>query len=237
MSTIAILTAAGTGTRTHQDIPKQFLHVENKPIIIYTMEAFQKHPSIDEICVVILEGWEQVLWAYAKQFNITKLKYVVQGGNSGQESIYNGLKSIKEDHSNTDIVLVHDGNRPMVSSEIITDSLVKQRQYGSAVAVIPCTEVVFVSKEGESSHHSIKREELWRTQTPHSYSLGDLWEAHQEAREKGITNMAASCSLMAALGKDSFFSKGSEKNIKITTIDDIEIFKALLVAKRDEWIK
>lgn len=237
MSTIAILTAAGTGTRMHQNIPKQFLHVENKPIIIYTLEAFQNHPSIDEICVVILEGWEQIILAYAKQFNITKLKYVVNGGATGQESIYNGIEAVKKDHSNDDIVMIHDGNRPMVSSEIITDSLVKQKLYGSAVAVIPCTEVVFVSKDGNSSGKSIMREELWRTQTPHTYFLGDIYDAHQEAKAKGITNMAASCSLMEALGRKSYFSKGSEKNLKITTVDDIEIFKALLAARKEDWIK
>lgn len=237
MATIAILTAAGTGTRTHQDIPKQFLHVENKPIIIYTLEAFQKHPSIDEICVVILEGWEQIIWAYAKQFNITKLKYVVNGGATGQESIYNGVEAVKKDHSYDDIVMIHDGNRPMVSAEIITDSLVKQKQYGSAVAAIPCTEVVFVSKDGKSSAKSVRREELWRTQTPHTYLLGDVYNAHQEAKAKGITNMAATCSLMEALGRKSYFSKGSEKNLKITTVDDIEIFKALLAAKKDDWMK
>ena len=237
MSTIAILTAAGTGTRMHQNIPKQFLHVENKPIIIYTLEAFQNHPSIDEICVVILEGWEQIILAYAKQFNITKLKYVVNGGTTGQESIYNGIEAVKKDHLNDDIVMIHDGNRPMVSSEIITDSLVKQKLYGSAVAVIPCTEVVFVSKDGNSSGKSIMREELWRTQTPHTYFLGDIYDAHQEAKAKGITNMAASCSLMEALGRKSYFSKGSEKNLKITTVDDIEIFKALLAARKEDWIK
>lgn len=235
---IALLTAAGTGSRTHQDIPKQFLHINNKPVIIYTLEAFQSHPSIDEICVVILKGWEDVLWAYARQFNITKLKYVVLGGETGQESIYNGLKEIYANSKDeNDIVLVHDGNRPMVSHSIITDSLVTCNQYGSAVAVIPCTEVVFVSKEGNESNQSIPREELWRTQTPHTYNLRKLYEAHEEARKRGIREMAASCSLMEALGHTSYFSKGSEKNIKITTVEDIEIFKALLAAQNDAWIK
>lgn len=237
MSTVAILTAAGIGTRTNQDIPKQFLNVENKPIIIYTLEAFQNHPNIDEICVVILDGWEKILWAYAKQFNITKLKYVVKGGETGQESIFNGVSAIRKDHKDNDIVIVHDGNRPLVSADIITDNLVKQNQFGSAVAAIPCTEVVFVSEQGDCSDHPIRREELWRTQTPHSYYLKDIWRAQLEAKEKGINNMAATCSLMAALGKKSYFSKGSEKNLKITTVDDIEIFKALLAAKKDEWIK
>lgn len=234
---VAILTAGGIGSRTHQDIPKQFLNVNNKPIIIYTLEAFQNHPNIDEICVVILEGWEQILWAYAKQFNITKLKYVVVGGQTGQESIFNGLSAIKENHGDNDVVIIHDGNRPVIESDIITDNIVKQRRYGSAVASIPCTEVVFVSENKTDSDKSIPRENLQRTQTPHSYYLGDLWNAHMSAKKMGIVNMAASCSLMEKLGKKTYFSKGSEKNIKITTVEDIEIFKALLMAKRDEWIK
>ena len=234
---IAILTGGGTGTRTHQDIPKQFIHVNNKPIIIYTLEAFQNHPNIDEICVAILEGWDQMLWAYAKQFNITKLKYVVTGGATGQESIFNGLKAIHANHDDNDVVIVHDGNRPMVSTEVITANLVAQKQYGSAVTAIPCTEVVFESEDGATSQHSIPRENLQRTQTPHSYYLGELWDAHMKAQELGITNTAASCSLMERLGKKSYFSAGSEKNLKITTIDDIEIFTALLAAKKDSWIK
>ena len=154
---VAILTAGGIGSRTHQDIPKQFLNVDNKPIIIYTLEAFQQHPNIDEICVAILEGWDQILWAYAKQFNITKLKYVVTGGATGQESIFNGLKAIRQDHKDDDVVIVHDGNRPMISQDIITDNLVKQKQYGSAVAAIQCTEVVFDSENKMDSDKSIPR--------------------------------------------------------------------------------
>ena len=237
MSTIAILTAGGIGSRTHQDIPKQFLNVDNKPIIIYTLEAFQQHPNIDEICVAILEGWDQILWAYAKQFNITKLKYVVLGGATGQDSIFNGLKAIRKAHEDDDIVIVHDGNRPMVSQDVITDNLVKQKKFGSAVAAIPCTEVVFVSENKLDSDKSIPRENLQRTQTPHSYTLGDLWEAHMKAKELGITNTAASCSLMEALGMRTYFSKGSEKNLKITTVEDIEIFKAYLKTDKDNWLK
>lgn len=237
MANIVILTAGGVGNRTHQDIPKQFLNVENKPILVYTLEAFQNHPNVDEICVSILEGWDQILWAYAKQFNITKLKYVVTGGATGQESIFNGLKAIRENHNDNDVVIVHDGNRPMIEPDIVTDNLVKQKLYGSAVAVIPCTEVVFVSENRVDSDKSVPREKLQRTQTPHSYYLGELWNAHMEARKRGITNTAASCSLMEALGKKTYFSKGSEKNLKITTVDDIEIFKALLNAKKDAWIK
>ena len=218
MKNIAILTAGGTGTRTHQDLPKQFLTVENKPILIYTLEAFQQHPSIDEIYVACLEGWSAVLDAYARQFNITKLKKIVTGGSTGQEAI-------KEDHESTSdiVVMIHDGNRPMLPQDVITDNLVKQKKYGSAVTVIPTTEVVFVSKDGIESNEALNRDELWKV--------------HNQAIKDGVTNMAASCSLMQKYGYMTYFSKGSEKNIKITTVEDIEIFKALLNAKNDEWIK
>lgn len=238
MATVAILTAGGIGTRTHQDIPKQFLNVDNKPILVYTLEAFQQHPSIDEICVAILEGWEQILWAYARQFNITKLKHVVKGGTTGQESIFQGLQAVYNQYADqNDIVIIHDGNRPLVSQDIITDCLVKQKKYGSAVAAIPCTEVVFLSDNKIDSNKTIPRENLLRTQTPHAYIMRELWEAHMWAKDNNISNMAASCSLMEAYGKTTFFSKGSEKNIKITTAEDIEIFKALLSVKKESWIK
>ena len=232
---VALLTAAGSGTRMHQDIPKQFIHVDNKPVIIYTLEAFQRHPSIDAIIVVTLDSWSSVLWAYAKQFNITKLKWVVPGGDSGQESIRNGLKKLREELVDEDVVMIHDGNRPLISSEIISDSLATFAKYGSAVAVIPCTEVVFESEDGYSS--CVSTERLFRTQTPHTYTLGNLLNAHKKAMELGIKNTAASCMLMKELGEMTYFSKGSEENIKITTLEDLRIFKALLNTRQESWIK
>ncbi len=235
---VALLTAAGTGTRMGQDIPKQFIHIDNKPILIHTLEAFQNHPSIDAIIVVTLASWIEVVKAYAKQFNITKLQWVVEGGATGQESIKKGLDELKAHISLDDVVLVHDGNRSMVSSEIISDSLVKFKKYGSAVAAIPCVEAVFRSDDdGISSTVSVPREQLFRTQTPHTYTLGKLLWAHEEAAKKGITNTAASCTLMQQLGEKVYFSKGSEENIKITTTDDLRIFQALLHTKTDNWLK
>lgn len=235
---IALLTAAGTGSRMGQDIPKQFMHVDNKPLIIHTMEAFQKHPNVDAIMVVTLPAWTAVLEAYASQFNITKLRWVVPGGATGQESIHNGLLVLQKECSQDDVVMVHDGNRCLVSSEIISNSLAVYHTHGSAVAVIPCVEAVFRSEDdGESSKIAIPREQLFRTQTPHTYSLGKLLWAHDEAAKKNITNTAASCALMQMLGETVYFSKGSEMNLKITTVDDMMIFEALLHTKKDNWLK
>lgn len=183
---VAVLTAAGTGSRMGQNIPKQFMHIENKPIIIHTMEAFQNHPSVDAIAVATLPAWIDVLKAYAAQFNIIKLRWVVTGGNTGQESICNALNKVKEDlQDDSTIIMVHDGNRCMVSSEIISDSLATFKEHGSAVAAIPCVEAVFRSEDkGVSSVISIPREQLFRTQTPHTYTLGKLLWAHNEAKKE-----------------------------------------------------
>jgi 2-C-methyl-D-erythritol 4-phosphate cytidylyltransferase len=235
---VALLTAAGTGSRMGQDIPKQFMHVENKPLIIHTMEAFQNHPSVDAMIVVTLPSWIDVLKAYAKQFNITKLRWVVAGGETGQESIYNGLKTLERECDSDNIIMIHDGNRCLVSSEIISDSLATFKKCGSAVAAIPCVEAVFRSGDnGKTSTVSVPREQLFRTQTPHTYTLEKLLWAHEEAKKQNICNTAASCTLMQQLGETVYFSKGSEENLKITTVDDMMIFKALLHTKKDEWLK
>lgn len=225
---IALLTAAGVGSRMHQDIPKQFLHIRNKPVILYTLEAFQQSALIDEIIVVSLANWQDMLWAYAKQYNIAKLKYIVSGGASGQESIYCGLEELAKWHSDNDVVMVHDGNRPMISQEVIADSFAVFKKYGSAVAAIPCIEAIFQSEDGRVSDIAIPREKLWRTQTPHTYTLGKLLEAHHIARKRNISNTTASCVLMQMLGEKIYFSKGSEKNLKITNLEDVEIFEAYL---------
>lgn len=211
--------------------------MDNQPVIIYTLQAFEHHPNIDAICVVCLDGWHDVLWAYAKQFNITKLRHIVSGGPSGQASIYNGLMELKKHYAESDIVVIHDGNRPLVSAEIISDSLVQCKIHGGAVAAIPCTEAVFVSKDREVSNQMLNRDELIRTQTPHTYPLGKLIWAHEQARQRGIQNSVATCTLLCELGEPIHFSKGSERNLKITTVEDLDLFKSLLSCEKVNWLK
>ena len=234
---VALLTAAGSATRMGQDIPKQFMTINERPVIIYTLEAFQNHPSIDAIIVVCKEGWTNVLEAYAKQFNITKLKHVVVGGATGQESIRNGLNELKKHYDKEDVVLIHDGNRPMVSEEIITDCIGVTIEKGCAIAAIPCIEAVLETNDGVESAKSYPREKLRRTQTPHGFRLGDICDLHKRAIEAGITDSVAACTMKVALGEKVYFSLGSEKNLKLTTVEDIDIFKALLNTSRPDWIK
>lgn len=231
---IALLTAAGSGTRMGQDVPKQFMPINNKPVVIYTMEAFQAHPDIDAILVVTLPAWIEALRAYAVQYNITKLRWIVSGGETNQESIFKGLKELEQHCEPDDAIMIHDGNRCRVSEEIITDSLATFHKYGSAVAAIPCVEAVFFSQDRQTAASFIPREQIMRTQTPHTYSLGKLLWAHGEAQKRQIKNTTATCTLMSKLGEKVFFSKGSEENLKLTTTEDVRLFRALLMMSATE---
>lgn len=237
MKNIALIIAGGVGARMGQDIPKQFINVYDKPILVYTMEAFQKHPDIDGIEVVCLEGWHETLKAYARQFGIAKLEGVVNGGKNGQDSIRNGLLDIQSRHPENDtIVLVHDAIRPMLSQEIISENIRVCREKGNAITVVPCTAAMLKTYDSECSEEQVPRDNLKITQTPQTFFLNEIVETHKEALEKGITNSVASCTLYIELGKKLFLAKGSEKNLKLTTAEDIEIFKALLKSKKDEWM-
>ena len=233
---IALIIAGGSGQRMNQDIPKQFLNVYDKPVIIYTLEKFQKHPDIDAIEVVCLDGWHETLAAYCKQFHITKLENIISGGENGQSSIRNGIVDLQKRHEKDDIVLIHDAIRPMVSDEIISDCVHVCKAFGNAISVIPCAEVMLRTTDGISSREQVPRDNLKRTQTPQAACLGSLLQMHQKALERGITNSVATCTLFIELGETLYFSLGSEKNIKLTTPEDIEIFKALLRSEKSAWM-
>ena len=220
-----------------QDIPKQFLTVNDVPIIIYTMQAFQNHPEIDVIACVCLEGWENLLNAYAKQFNITKLKHIAKGGANGHASTFNGLLELEKYYGADDVVLIHDGNRPLTSAEIISDCIEKTKLYGCAVAAIPCVTPIIETNDNLSSVASHPRDKLKRTQTPQGFFLKDVLNLNRQALSKEITNSVGMCTLAIEMGKKIYFSLGSEKNFKITTVEDIEIFKALLNTERPKYLK
>lgn len=233
MTNIGLIIAGGMSTRMHHAIPKQFMTVFDKPVIAYTMEKFEKHPSIDIIAVVCLNGWENILESYAKQYGITKLKHIIPAGKVGQESIKNGIFELEKHYKPDDLVLIHDGNRPMLPRDVISDCIAVAKEKGNAIACIPCQEAMLETEDGISSNKSYPREKLKRTQTPHGFFLKDLIAMHKKAQELNITNSVASCTLKIELGGEIYFSTGSEKNLKITTRDDIDIFKALLKQEKE----
>ncbi len=238
MKNIALIIAGGVGARMHQDIPKQFMNVNDRPIIVYTLQAFQNHPNIDAIEVVCLDGWHDILRAYCKQFEITKLENIVSGGETGQDSIRNGLYDIaKRYKDDDDIVLIHDSIRPMVSQDIISDNIRVCREFGNATTVIPCTSVMLKTEDSIVSEGQVPRDNLKITQTPQAFFLNELLAVHAEAIKKDLLPSIASCALYIEMGNKVYLSKGSEKNIKITTSEDIEIFSALLKSSRPDWMK
>lgn len=240
MKNIALIIAGGSGNRMGQDIPKQFMHVNGAPIIIHTMNSFQRHPDIDAIAVACLKGWETVLQSYANQFLINKLKWIFPGGQSGMESIHNGIYGLIEAGcGEEDLVLIHDAVRPLLSQDIISSNIAICKAYGYAITGIKCREAILESMDGFTTKTSIPRDTLIRTQTPQTFRLGNIINAHELAKQKGITDSVASCTLVAELNEDieMHIVPGSEKNIKITTVEDLEILKALMHTEREGWLK
>lgn len=238
---IAILIAGGSGKRMGQDIPKQFINVYDKPVLLYTLESFERHPQIDAVEVVCIDGWHDVLRAYARQFNISKLKWIVSGGASGQESIRNGVYNLEGKVQPDDIIVIHDGIRPLVDASVLTDVLIKAQKYGNAVTSMPYNEQIFIINPDDSSttKQYIPRETLRRVSTPQAYRFGLLDEKYHEAFEKeiGIYGSSYTNTMMVELGVTLHFAAGSDKNIKLTTKDDLELFKAYLKADKDTWLK
>lgn len=228
--TIAVLTAAGIGSRMKSQVPKQFLPVRDRPVLAYTMMRFQTCARVDGILVVARAEWSDEVVRIAQQHGIGKFIGWVPGGATGQESIHNALRHLSLAYPASTTVIVHDGNRPMVDDDILTDALKVAKEKGNAIAAIPCAEVAF-RRKGEFAEE-VPREELLRTQTPHVFSLGAILGAYDEALFRGMTGMAASCQLLARLGVPINFSRGKETNIKLTTPDDMDIFKALLAQGR-----
>ena len=230
---IGLIIAGGKGARTGNNIPKQFIHLYDKPILIYTLEAFQKHPLIDAIEVVCIDGWHDVVWAYAKQFGITKLMHVETGGATGQESIRNGVYALQK-CSDDDIIIIHDGIRPLVDQETLTDVIVTAKKYGNAVSALPYNEQIFIKDNEESTIKYIPRETLMRVSTPQAYTYKKLYYSYKEAFAKGIGIHGSSYTntMMVELGERLYFSAGSDKNIKLTTKEDLEMFKGYLNLNR-----
>ena len=234
---IALILAGGCGSRTEQDIPKQFMNVYDKPLIIYTLENFERHPEIDGIAVVCIDGWHEVLRAYASHYGISKLNWILDGGEDGQASTHKGIQALKGICEEDDIILVHDAIRPFLPEEIITDAIVKCRRKGSGLSAVRCQETIVRTDDGKSGSEGISRQEIMRVQTPQAYKYGKAAWAYEEADKRGIRGEVYINTLMLHLGETVYFSKGTEKNVKITTIDDLEMFKALLKMEREDWIK
>lgn len=232
---IAVLLAGGVDPAFKMDIPKQFVNVYNKPVIVYTMQKFQEHPEIDAIMIACLKGWENMVQAYAKQFHIDKLRWIITGGKTGQETSMLAAEKLAESQDKEDIVIIHDAIRPLVSDEIISDSIRCCKEKGMGISAVISMDNVMLTSDGVSGLQSISRYAFRRIQTPQTYHLGELQEYHKEALKRGVRDENDTNNMVSKLGKTVYLSKGSDLNIKINTVEDVEMFKSLYNMNNREY--
>ena len=237
MANIAIIFAGGVGQRLNNkdNIPKQFLNINDKPIIIHTLELFEKHDEIDKIYISIHKDYQEYMNALVKHFYITKVAGIVAGGATSQDSIYNALKLARAENDGESIVLIHDGVRPNVAPEIISKNIKCAKEKGNAITTTSCQETVLVSKDGITPQHVPYRKETYAAQAPQTFKLKEILNAHDKMREinPNYTDIVDACTLYKTLNLPVYMIEGNRGNIKITTIEDIYILRALIRYKED----
>lgn len=235
---IAVIFAGGSGRRMNtKSRPKQFLEYNGKPIIVYTLELFDNHPMIDGIVVACIKDWIPFLEKQLKKFEINKVVKIVKGGNNGQESIYNGIVAAEEytkDASDT-VVLIHDGVRPLITEETITDNINTVREMGNCITCVPATET-FIVKQEDGSLEIPTRANSLIARAPQSFYLNDIINAHKQAQKEGRTDFIDSCTMMSHYGYKMNTIIGPMENIKITTPTDFFIFKAMVEVHENQQI-
>ncbi len=223
----AMIFAGGVGERMKSaDIPKQFLEIEGKPIIIRTLEHFSNHPEVDAIVVSCISTWIDVLKEHIKKFNIQKVVDIVPGGSNGHESIHNGLVRVQEYSKPEDLVLICDGVRPILTEELISTCIADTRIYQSAVPVTPSIDSVLYSEDGIMCGKSFVRSTTYITQAPQGYTMEKIMWAHDEAERRGIASPTSSSELLIELGEQVHIFTGIRDNIKVTTPEDLHVLRA-----------
>lgn len=238
---LAVIFAGGTGARMHtKSRPKQFLELNGKPILIYTIELFDNHPQIDGIIVVCIESWIPFLNKMLRKFEISKVVKVIPGGKTGQESIYKGLCAAEEysdiHKSHDSIVLIHDGVRPLITEETITDNIAKVKECGSCITCVPAIETVIIKKDDRNVVDIPKRSECRLARAPQSFYLKNIINAHRRSQAEGKNDFIDSCSMMSYYGTELEFIEGPMENIKITTPTDYFVFRSMVEVHENQQI-
>ena len=227
---IAIIFAGGVGTRMGSDIPKQFLVLNGKPVLVHALELYQRHPQIDGIVLVVAKQYFDDCRGLCAQYGIDKLKALAECGESAQDSIYSGLKCAAERFPADSVVLLYDGVRPYLLPQVITDNIEAVERFGNAVTYTPCYETIVLSKDGERISAMPYRRESYTAQAPQSFRLGDLLGYHERirARPEGYADMVDQATICWTLGVPIHLVRGNRGNVKITTPEDIVMLESLL---------
>lgn len=235
---IVIIFAGGSGVRMGSGIPKQFLEIEGKPVLVHTLKQFQYHRQIDKIYLSVLENYIPYAQSLVDEYRLTKVAGIMAGGQTAQDSIYIALKKAAEENDGDSVVLLHDGVRPFVSYDVISENIRCVQEKGNAITCTPCYETILLSKSGESVNTVPYRKETYAAQAPQSFYLKDIIHYHDLIRnsENGYENMVDACTIIKSLGMEAHMVLGNRGNIKVTTPEDVYIFRALLKYKENEQI-
>lgn len=237
MKNIAVIFAGGSGKRMNTvSRPKQFLELNGKPVMIYTLELFDNHPQIDGIVVVCIESWIPFLEKQLKKFEINKVVSIIPGGETGQDSIFNGLEAAFQDYGSDDVnVLIHDGVRPLITEQTISDCVKTVEEKGNCITCVPATET-FIVKQKDDSLEIPSRANSLIARAPQCFRLKDIYEAHKHAQNEGRHDFIDSCSMMSEYGHHMNTIIGPMENIKITTPTDFFIFRAMVEVHENQQI-
>lgn len=232
----ALIFAGGAGRRMNsRSKPKQFLEMHGKPIIIYTMEHFEYHEAVDSIVVVCIKEWIDELKVLLKRFGISKVKKIVAGGETGHDSIYRGLMLMKEYCAEDDIVLIHDGVRPLITEQLITKNIETVKKYGNAITAETCRESIVRSLDGKSICDVPDRDQMFVAKAPQSFRFGKIISLYEWAEQKG-TKSIDSAHLCSLCGEPMHIVVSTKNNIKITEPADYYIYRALYEAQEGQQI-
>ena len=233
----ALIFAGGSGSRMKTTTkPKQFLELYGKPIIIHTIEHFENHPMIDQIVIVCIEGWIDYLENLLLKFHIKKVVKIVSGGTTGQMSIFHGLAAMSDNIQPEDIILIHDGVRPLIDADIITNNIDCVRKHRTAITVKPVIETVIQVNAENAITNVVDRDSCQTAVAPQSFFLSGIYSLHLKAQEDGLIDMTDSATLVRYYGLELFTVMGGPENIKITTPSDFYIFKAIYEARENQQI-
>ncbi len=234
---VAVIFAGGAGQRMNTKTkPKQFLELHGKPILIYTLKLFQQSPSIDGIILVMLENWISYSNELVAQYRLSKVKSVVPGGKTGQESIFKGIAKAHELYSDESIVLIHDGVRPLVDVETIEKCIKCSMANTNAITVSPAVETVALMSKDGNVGKILPRSDCQMAKAPQCFVLGDIYRNHLKAQKEGKLDFIDSASLMQHYGAKLYTVEGPTENIKITTPSDFYIFRAIVDARENSQI-
>ncbi len=233
---IGIIFAGGSGVRMGAGVPKQFLEINGKPIIVHTLQLFQYHDEIDKIYVSVLKDYIGYMKVLVEEYHLTKVAGIVSGGDTAQDTIYNALKAAEAENPGDSVVLLHDGVRPFVSYEVISRNIQGVHEKGNAITSTPCYETILISHDGESVGSVPYRKETYAAQAPQSFYLKDIIAAHDVVRatESRYENMVDACTIIRSQGMEAHMVEGNRGNIKVTTPEDVYMFRALLQYKENE---